>query len=225
MSRRAKGGFFNNRAQGPGRGGGRGRHPSHLKGRDIGLWYAQKGRQKDEDDTKVALEPDISLSQTKTLEIRFLLDECKFLDDKSQHGASSQCHRFRQDFLRVTTEDIERQMQISIATRKDLDVGASNRQAEFDEELQEEFAMQMTEDTGNELLKFRQKLPCWKKRMEIVDLIRANRVVLIKGETGCGKTTQVTQFILDDAIASGEGSKCRVLCTQPRRISGELAPK
>lgn len=36
---------------------------------------------------------------------------------------------------------------------------------------------------------------------------------------GCGKTTQVAQFILDDYILRDEGSVCRILCTQPRRIS------
>lgn len=61
---------------------------------------------------------------------------------------------------------------------------------------------------------------------ELVTLIQANRVVVVSGETGCGKTTQVTQFILDDYIERGVGSLCRVVCTQPRRISaisvGEL---
>lgn len=42
---------------------------------------------------------------------------------------------------------------------------------------------------------------------------------MVSGETGCGKTTQVTQFILDDYINRGMGSMCRVICTQPRRIS------
>uniref|UniRef100_A0A8B9GX67 RNA helicase n=1 Tax=Astyanax mexicanus TaxID=7994 RepID=A0A8B9GX67_ASTMX len=56
-------------------------------------------------------------------------------------------------------------------------------------------------------------------REELVELIEANRVVVVSGETGCGKTTQVTQFILDDYIQRGVGSLCRVVCTQPRRIS------
>lgn len=36
---------------------------------------------------------------------------------------------------------------------------------------------------------------------------------------GCGKTTQVAQFILDNEIEKGAGSACHVVCTQPRRIS------
>jgi len=36
-------------------------------------------------------------------------------------------------------------------------------------------------------------------RAEILQAIANNQVVLIAGETGCGKTTQVPQFILEDA--------------------------
>lgn len=36
---------------------------------------------------------------------------------------------------------------------------------------------------------------------------------------GCGKTTQIPQFILDDAIEKGNGSRTKIICTQPRRIS------
>ena len=38
-------------------------------------------------------------------------------------------------------------------------------------------------------------------------------------DIGCGKTTQVAQFILEDMIDSMNGSTCRVICTQPRRIA------
>ena len=54
---------------------------------------------------------------------------------------------------------------------------------------------------------------------DIMAAIHENPVTLIRGNTGCGKTTQVCQFILDDYIGSGQGAYCNVVCTQPRRIS------
>jgi hypothetical protein len=53
----------------------------------------------------------------------------------------------------------------------------------------------------------------------ICETIAANQVTVISGETGCGKTTQVPQYILDEFIAKGRGSQCHIICTQPRRIS------
>lgn len=52
-----------------------------------------------------------------------------------------------------------------------------------------------------------------------MDTINNNSVVIIRGNTGCGKTTQVCQFILDDYIRSGQGAHCNIVVTQPRRIS------
>lgn len=42
---------------------------------------------------------------------------------------------------------------------------------------------------------------------------------MISGETGCGKTTQLPQFVLESEIESGRGAFCNIICTQPRRIS------
>lgn len=45
------------------------------------------------------------------------------------------------------------------------------------------------------------------------------QVVIISGETGCGKTTQIPQFILESEVESVRGAACSIICTQPRRIS------
>ena len=68
-------------------------------------------------------------------------------------------------------------------------------------------------------LKSRSQLPIFNMKDQIMTTIHDNPVVLIRGNTGCGKTTQVCQFILDDYIGSGQGSYCNIICTQPRRIS------
>jgi HrpA-like RNA helicase len=44
---------------------------------------------------------------------------------------------------------------------------------------------------NQELLPFRQALPIWSMRDDIVNSINSNQVVLIIGDTGSGKTTQV----------------------------------
>ena len=65
----------------------------------------------------------------------------------------------------------------------------------------------------------REKLPIFQKRQEIISKIRENKFLLIKGETGSGKTTQVPQYIIEDYCLNNEGSQINVLVTQPRRIS------
>lgn len=69
------------------------------------------------------------------------------------------------------------------------------------------------------MLESRKNLPSYSKQIEIINLIKKNQIVVISGETGCGKTTQVAQFILDDYLLNENGSICRIFCTQPRRIS------
>ena len=69
------------------------------------------------------------------------------------------------------------------------------------------------------IMSTRARLPAGKHSAPIVQAICDNRVVLIAGETGCGKTTQVPQFVLDDLVSKGRGGDCNIVCTQPRRIA------
>jgi HrpA-like RNA helicase len=67
--------------------------------------------------------------------------------------------------------------------------------------------------------KSRSLLPAWQHREHIVSSVASHQVVIISGETGCGKSTQVPQFLLHDCIEQGRGSSANIICTQPRRIS------
>ncbi|VDO59255.1 unnamed protein product [Onchocerca flexuosa] len=55
-------------------------------------------------------------------------------------------------------------------------------------------------------------LPIWEKRNEILETLQNVKVLLIAGDTGCGKSTQVPQYLLDAGYD-------RIACTQPRRIA------
>ncbi|XP_030482564.2 DExH-box ATP-dependent RNA helicase DExH6 [Cannabis sativa] len=68
-----------------------------------------------------------------------------------------------------------------------------------------------------QITKDRSKLPITCFKDAITSTIESHQVVLISGETGCGKTTQVPQFLLD--YVWGKGEVCKIVCTQPRRIS------
>ncbi|KAI0961567.1 hypothetical protein AcV7_000638 [Taiwanofungus camphoratus] len=65
----------------------------------------------------------------------------------------------------------------------------------------------------------RAQLPVYTKSAELLQHIRDYEVTICMAATGSGKTTQIPQLILDDMIERGEGSKCNVVCTQPRRIA------
>lgn len=65
--------------------------------------------------------------------------------------------------------------------------------------------------------KDKQPLEIEKMKATILEQIRLNQVTIISGETGCGKSTQVPQYIVKDAETKGQ--RCKILCTQPRRIA------
>ncbi|KAF8660647.1 hypothetical protein HU200_057557 [Digitaria exilis] len=72
---------------------------------------------------------------------------------------------------------------------------------------------------GVKMLEFRKSLPAYKDKERLLAAIARNQVIVISGETGCGKTTQLPQFVLESEIESGRGAFCNIICTQPRRIS------
>ncbi|KAH9424366.1 ATP-dependent RNA helicase A [Dermatophagoides pteronyssinus] len=86
-------------------------------------------------------------------------------------------------------------------------------------ELQNEFQIMIKSTKFQNVLGSRMKLPIWEHKEKVIHMIENNPVVIIKGSTGCGKTTQVSQFILDSYIKAANGANCNIIVTQPRRIS------
>ncbi|CAN8244837.1 unnamed protein product [Cochlearia groenlandica] len=70
-----------------------------------------------------------------------------------------------------------------------------------------------------DMLKTRNALPISEVKNDILQHLKERDVLVVCGETGSGKTTQVPQFILDDMIDAGHGGYCNIICTQPRRIA------
>ena len=65
----------------------------------------------------------------------------------------------------------------------------------------------------------RRDLPAHRMRREVLDCIENGRASVVSGATGCGKTTQVPQFVFENAVDANRGGECSVIITQPRRLS------
>ncbi|XP_040000994.1 putative ATP-dependent RNA helicase DHX57 [Xiphias gladius] len=69
------------------------------------------------------------------------------------------------------------------------------------------------------MLEQRKNLPAWQEKENILDLLDRCQVLVVSGMTGCGKTTQIPQFILDASLSGPAEQVANIICTQPRRIS------
>jgi len=68
---------------------------------------------------------------------------------------------------------------------------------------------------------FDDSLPVARESGKIIELIRAHQVIVIAGETGSGKTTQLPKL----CMAAGRGVAGMIGCTQPRRIAARAVAR
>eukprot|EP01033_Poteriospumella_lacustris_P007302 gene7302-5254_t len=64
-------------------------------------------------------------------------------------------------------------------------------------------------------------LPVYAVRQQLLQIIRENQITVIVGETGSGKTTQLTQYLHED----GWTDYGMIGCTQPRRVAAMSVAK
>lgn len=63
----------------------------------------------------------------------------------------------------------------------------------------------------------RKSLPIYPFREELLKAIADHQVLIVEGETGSGKTTQIPQYLYEDGYTRRDGLK--IGCTQPRRVA------
>ncbi|KAJ3802281.1 P-loop containing nucleoside triphosphate hydrolase protein [Lentinula aff. detonsa] len=103
--------------------------------------------------------------------------------------------------------------------QKDTRTRTKKRDTRSDDQIKTDFEQIRQSDKYHQILCERQRLPSFGVEDQFLNLLESNQVVVVVGETGCGKTTQLPQFILDSLIKSNNGTSASILVTQPRRLS------
>ncbi|XP_078458360.1 putative ATP-dependent RNA helicase DHX57 isoform X1 [Lampetra planeri] len=107
----------------------------------------------------------------------------------------------------------QRQQERKRRDRRQQDTLAQNAK------LCRQYREKMSSRQYQSMLQERSKLPAWEERELILELLQLHQVLVVSGMTGCGKTTQVPQFVLDASLQGSPANVCNLVCTQPRRIS------
>ncbi|XP_030563587.1 ATP-dependent RNA helicase DHX8 [Drosophila novamexicana] len=71
------------------------------------------------------------------------------------------------------------------------------------------------------LVEQRQSLPIYKLRDDLIKAVTDNQILIVIGETGSGKTTQITQYLGE----CGFTARGKIGCTQPRRVAAMSVAK
>jgi len=87
--------------------------------------------------------------------------------------------------------------------------------ARIHEQLLSSIALRQERQANVPKINYPPDLPITARKDDIVAAIRANQVVVIAGETGSGKTTQIPKMCLE----AGLGIEAKIGCTQPRRVA------
>uniref|UniRef100_A0A667ZVH0 ATP-dependent RNA helicase DHX8 n=1 Tax=Myripristis murdjan TaxID=586833 RepID=A0A667ZVH0_9TELE len=71
------------------------------------------------------------------------------------------------------------------------------------------------------ILEQRESLPIFKLKQQLIQAVHDNQILIVVGETGSGKTTQITQYLAE----AGYTARGKIGCTQPRRVAAMSVAK
>jgi len=98
--------------------------------------------------------------------------------------------------------------------RKDGEGSSESSEEEEEEEMSERQKKKMS------IKETKRSLPVYPFRQGLLDAVAEHQVLIIEGETGSGKTTQIPQYLYEAGYTKGEdGENLKIGCTQPRRVA------
>ncbi|CAF2507968.1 unnamed protein product [Rotaria sp. Silwood2] len=202
------------------------RHPPHLHGKAIGLWYAQRQRSANSARASSKSHPPpsqpvatVELSPNEIQRVTEIHQLFNHQKESQKHfkRPSTNIHDNEED--NTSIDDAEHAIQFGKLHSSFQYFESLDRKPDIDQNLFDDLRKKQTSSLYQKLNIQRACLPITDYRQQILDTVEQNQIFVLVGETGSGKTTQTAQFILDDQILQNQGSQCRIVCSQPRRIS------
>ncbi|KAJ2921354.1 hypothetical protein H1R20_g15737, partial [Candolleomyces eurysporus] len=188
----------------------RGDEPSFLAG--------QTKRTLELSPVKIVKAPDGSLNRAALAGAALAKERRELRQQEANEEADSRAHDFSQAWLDPTSKDTDKvfaqDLRGNLLSQK---AGAvpSWKESSFNK------ATTFGETTNLSIQDQRRSLPIFKFRNHLLKAIDEHQVLIVVGDTGSGKTTQVVQYLAE----SGYADRGRIGCTQPRRVAAMSVAK
>uniref|UniRef100_A0A915PPL1 RNA helicase n=1 Tax=Setaria digitata TaxID=48799 RepID=A0A915PPL1_9BILA len=168
---------------------------------------------------KVVKNPDGSLAQAALMQSALAKER---RDQKLQTQREQESHSHRSG-LSSTARINDPMAELSVQSSVDIS-GPSQRQKEMPEWLRHVTAggkATYGKRTNMSLKEQRESLPIFALKKALLEAVAAQNILIVIGETGSGKTTQITQYMVE----VGYAARGRIGCTQPRRVAAMSVAK
>ncbi|KAJ8715102.1 hypothetical protein PYW08_005083 [Mythimna loreyi] len=166
------------------------------------------------EESKVDTQENVNTKLTDNAEIK----QSSHTSDKRRRDSLKGAGDYKYGYEDIITGTFEEKLEERLSEGTIVSMGNYPNDT-LNETLYENYIRMINCNGYKQMKSFREILPTYKKSKELLNIINNNQVVVISGETGCGKSTQIPQIILDDAIVNKRGANVRILVTQPRRIA------
>jgi ATP-dependent RNA helicase DHX8/PRP22 len=168
---------------------------------------------------RVVKAPDGSLNRSAMAGVEHARDRREAKQQEAQEKAAEQASRV----------DLSAQWQDPLAAERDKVFASElrdNRPANNEplpewKRIAQNKERSMGKRTNMSIKQQRESLPIFKLRKQLLEAIRSNQILIVVGDTGSGKTTQLTQYLAEDGLAQ----RGVIGCTQPRRVAAMSVAK
>ncbi|TBU29788.1 hypothetical protein BD311DRAFT_252802 [Dichomitus squalens] len=167
---------------------------------------------------KIVKAPDGSLNRAALAGAALAKERRELRQQEANEQADSEARDFSAPWLDPMAKDSDRVFAQDL--RRELRGQKAGEQPKWKEATFNK-ATTFGEITSLSIQEQRKSLPIYKLRDPLLKAIREHPVLIVVGDTGSGKTTQMTQYLAEEGFAD----KGRIGCTQPRRVAAMSVAK